>query len=430
MKISHYYIFLYIILSLQAYSINSLFPLKYPYGLYLPDGNIFIIHQKGISIYDHLFTNKTKDVVTFSKKDQIKTSDLSRITTTLEDELLFCLIKDKVYIFNNKGNLLFHNNTSISNDEIKPNYYSLAAIKIDNYLYDYTIFYFLNKNLYRIYYQYNIKSNKNILTASFSQRYFYYYTLTYEGDRREKNYDFLGDAITCQYMIDKNKNISLTCFLLMEKYFYAVFNYSQEEYLPLYEDYLKKNVQPYYKYDDVKYIKSVLISNHSKAFVSLYSSSGELKSFLFDINNKEDFYYIRFNQYFKNNNCSTLNYFGFNIYYYKYNGEYINSCLDTNGNLLIEFYSDNLTIYHYQIIKKTKIPIHGYSILYSNFTGEYFFISDEEPFKLLNGDDNDFENIKNNFDIKDCLTEEEEEESEKLEEKEESKELEKESEEE
>ena len=241
MKISNYYIFLYIILSLQAYSIISYFPLKYPYSLYLSDGNIFVIHQKGISIYDHLFTNKTKDIVTFSKKDQIKTSDLSRITTTFEDELLFCLIKDKVYIFNNKGNLLFLNNTSISNDEIKPNYYSLAAIKIDNYLYNYTIFYFLNKNLYRIYYQYNIKSNKNFLTASFSQRYFYYYTsLTFRGVRTENKYDFFGDAIACQYMIDKNKNISLTCFLLIEKDIYAVFNYSQEEYLPLYEDYFKK----------------------------------------------------------------------------------------------------------------------------------------------------------------------------------------------
>ena len=64
----------------------------------MPNGNICVIHQNGISIYDHLFTNKTKDVLTFSEKDKLKTSDLSRITTTFEDDLLFCLIKDK-YIF-------------------------------------------------------------------------------------------------------------------------------------------------------------------------------------------------------------------------------------------------------------------------------------------------------------------------------------------
>ena len=142
--ISNYYILVFIILSLKEYSIISYNILNYPYGLYLPNGNIFVIHQNGISIYDHLFTNKTKDVLTFSEKDKLKTSDLSRITTTFEDDLLFCLIKDKIYILNNKGNLLFHNNTSILTDEIQPDYYSLAAIKIDNYLYNYTIFYFYN----------------------------------------------------------------------------------------------------------------------------------------------------------------------------------------------------------------------------------------------------------------------------------------------
>ena len=42
-----------------------------------------------------------------------------------------------------------------------------------------------------------------------------------------------------------------------------------------------------------------------------------------------------------------MNYFGLNIYYYKFNGEIINSCVDTNGNILIEFYGDNLKVYHY-----------------------------------------------------------------------------------
>lgn len=127
--------------------------------------------------------------------------------------------------------------------------------------------------------------------------------------------------------------------------------------------------------------------------MSLNSSSGELKSFIFDINDKKNFTEFHFNQYFKNNYCM-MNYFGLNIYYYKFNGEIINSCLDTNGNILIEFYTDNLKIYHYKIIKKNKSPMYGYSILYSNFIGKYFFISEEEQFKLLNGDDDDFENIK------------------------------------
>ena len=220
-------------MSLQAYSIISLFPLKYPYSLYLSDGNIFIIHQKGISIYDHLFTNKTKDVLTFSKEDKLKTSDISRISTTFEDDLLFCLIKDKIYILNNKGNLLFHNNTSILIDEKQPDYYSLAAIKIDNYLYIYSIFYFYNKTLYRAYYQYNINLNENILITSFSQNNFSY-TQTLIVNFNEQihvyTYDFYNDALTCQYMVDKN--IILTCFLFIDQKFYVVFYHSQEKTLP------------------------------------------------------------------------------------------------------------------------------------------------------------------------------------------------------
>ena len=223
--ISNYYILVFIILSLQAYSIISYNILNYPYGLYLPNGNIFVIHQNGISIYDHLFTNKTKDVLTFSKKDKLKTSDTSRISTTFED--------DKIYILNNKGNLLFHNNTSILIDEKQPDYYSLAAIKIDNYLYIYSIFYFYNKTLYRAYYQYNINLNENILITSFSQNNFSY-TQTLIVNFNEQihvyTYDFYNDALTCQYMVDKN--IILTCFLFIDQKFYVVFYHSQEKTLP------------------------------------------------------------------------------------------------------------------------------------------------------------------------------------------------------
>jgi hypothetical protein len=190
-------------------------------------------------------------------------------------------------------------------------------------------------------------------------------------------------------MVDKSKTIILTCFLLLSEKLNVAFYYSQEQILPYNSD-----LEPISNsYNDTECIKSVLTSSRSKAFVSLYSSSGELKSFIFDINDKKNFADIHFNQYFRDNSCM-MNYFGLNIYYYKFNGEIINSCLDTNGNILIEFYTDNLKIYHYKIIKKNKSPMYGYSILYSNFIGKYFFISEEEQFKLLNGDDDDFENIK------------------------------------
>ena len=78
-------IFLYIIFCIQIYKILSEISLRYPYSLYLPNGNIFVIHEKGITIYDHLMTKQIEDVITFSENDEIKTSDLSRLTTIFED---------------------------------------------------------------------------------------------------------------------------------------------------------------------------------------------------------------------------------------------------------------------------------------------------------------------------------------------------------
>ena len=135
-----------------------------------------------------------------------------------------------------------------------------------------------------------------------------------------------------------------------------------------------------------------------------------MKSFIFSIDQK-NIYSIDFNNYFKNNFCKR-NYVGLNVYYFKQNEEYINSCLDNNGNLLVEFYDQNFNIYNYQIINYNKTNIFGYSILYSNCTGKYFFVSEEEPFRLLVGDNEQLENIKQNFRIEDCLNIDNKEESE------------------
>ena len=206
MKISHYYIFLYIILSLQTYSIISLFPLKYPYSLYLSDGNLFVIHDKGISIYDHLFTKKLKDVFIFSEKDQIDPSDISRITTAFEDEYIFSIIKDKIYIFDDKANLLYHNETSILNEGIFPSYYSLVIFKSETNLYKYFISYFYNRNRYQIIFEYSITLNKNNLISFYhSERFSYSYGNNNEFHNIEFFYDD-NNALSCQYMIDKNKN--------------------------------------------------------------------------------------------------------------------------------------------------------------------------------------------------------------------------------
>ena len=295
--ISNINIFLYIIFCIQIYNILSEINLRYPHSLYLPNGNIFVIHEKGISIYDHLFTKQIEDVITFSENDEIKTNDLPRITTIFEDEYLFCIIKDKIYIFNDKGNLLFHNNTSIlEDDKIIPRYYSLVVIKMEDNLYKYIILFIFNKNIYQIQYQFNIISNENLFISNYSIKGF--------GGNSSLWYDF-NYALTCQNMIDKDKNNFVACFYLACDGMYYV-------KLTVGENRLNKepsfNPKIANKITDIEYIKSVANYDRSKALISLYSSTGELKSFIFDINKGFFNYDIYFNQYLFNSFCKLSNF--------------------------------------------------------------------------------------------------------------------------
>ena len=198
-------------------------------------------------------------------------------------------------------------------------------------------------------------------------------------------------------MIDKDKNDILACFFLMEKELYVDFYLFGNNYTYSYEKY-KYNSN---SYKDIECIKSVANNDRSKALVSLYSKTGELKSFAFNINTKT-IYSIKINDNFKGYYCKQ-NYFSLNVYHFKETDEFINSCLDNFGNILVEYYNVNLTVTKHKIRNYGKDNLYGYSILYSNCTKDYFLISQEEPFKLLFGDNEELENIKKNTDNLECL---------------------------
>ena len=173
-------ILIYIILFINLYEIGSSISLNYPSSVCLPNGKIFIIRETGITIYDHLLTTKIKDILTFPSNETITENDLSRITTTFsEDDNIFSVIKDKIYIFDNKGNLLFHNNTSILKKGVEPKYYSLNVVKKKDNLYRFAIHYKVEYDFYRNYYNYNKTSNETISNGSYSDDSIYYYSESY-----------------------------------------------------------------------------------------------------------------------------------------------------------------------------------------------------------------------------------------------------------
>ena len=204
-------------------------------------------------------------------------------------------------------------------------------------------------------------------------------------------------------MLNQNKGM-LTCFLMFKKdnihRLYAIYYNINDNNIYYNTD---TNYNPkhssYETDDDIECIKSVLDPSRSKALVSLYRESGIMTSFIYYFNS---FFSYRRNQFFNNSYCMQ-NYFGLQVYHFKSNNEYINSCLDVDGNLLIELYGENLNLYFYAKISKKKLANNGYSILYSNYTDNYFFISQEEPFNLLFEDNEELENIRNNFHIEDYL---------------------------
>ena len=390
-----------IIFCLFIKKIISSFSLKYPHSLYLSNGNIFVIHKIGISIYDHLMTTKIKDILNFTQSEIINTGDLSKITITVEDEYIFSIIKDRIYIFNETGNLLYHNDTSILEENQITKYYSLTVFKNGNGIYRYIIAYKVKSNLYFIYFQYTISSKSNTCIYSYNRNYYEQYYVM-------KKVDYINYAISCQYMLYKNSNI-LTCFLMAYNNNLASYNQFYKMYALFFNVndngiYFNTSIYPKASYNndtDIECIKSVLSPSRSRALVSLYRVSGKMMSFVFDIEYSSDFPDNR-NVFFNNSYCMQ-NYFGLQIYYFKNNEESINSCLDTEGNLLIELYGENFNLYYYKKIAKHFLTMNQYSILYSNYTDKYFFISNDEPLSLLFGDNEEFLNIKNNYCNEDCI---------------------------
>ena len=393
-------VLIYIISFIQIYKINSEFSLKYPFSLYLPNGNIFVINEMGITIYDHLFSTKVEEVINFPEEEKLRINDIPRITTVFEDEYLFCIIKDKIFIFNDKGNLLFNNNTSILEKNVEPKYYSLVVFKIEEFLFKYYINYKFNKYLYEFYFQFNITSNENILFYYTMNSYFRHYH--YNGfSTYNLFYDYgYNNSFTSQYMIDKeNNHFKVNIFFYEDKITFGIFLKKGSDERFSHSPPLTTN------YKDVECIKSIINSNRSKTLVSLYSLSGELKSFIYDINTDS---VLKLKQNFIEFFCKH-HYFGLNLYYFKYKENFINSCLDTDGNILIEFYDKDFNLYDYDIISNNNRISFGYSILYSNCTQKYFYISQEIPFKLLYGDNIQLDNIKKDFNIENCFIIEEKE---------------------
>ena len=383
---------------------------SFPYALSLSNGNILVIHKTGITICDNLLTKIIKNIKIFETSEQIKTeASLSKITTTKMNNYIISIINDKIHIFNDIGDLLFQNNTKILSSSETAEYYTVISYKMQYDYYYYLIGFVDNKLLNFLYYKYDSSTNKNYLIS------------TSKGIKNKYNnylYYIESKALSCQYMIDNYQDKAIVCFFLVYDYSY----YLAVDYFSISNNNLVRSSDfhfYHFEFPKILCIKSSVTPDKSKALVSLYLQTGQPRYFIFNINTYYYDDYIQ-NFYFIGQHCRNQ-FHGLKVNHYEDSEEYILTCIDDNGKILIEMYDKNLNNYNYSFKYTDCEEIYGYSILFSIITKKYYIISDVNcnekkfPINLLYGEMNFEEEEKKK-------EEKEEEEEEGKEEEEEEKE--------
>ena len=428
--------YLFILFSIRNPSLSYV-SFNFPYALSLSNGNIFIIHKEGITICDNLLSKIIKNITIFGSSEQIGTEEsLSKVTTTKMNNYIISIINDKIYIFNETGDLLYQNNNKILNSSETAEYYTLVSYKIEDNYYFYLIGFVDKELLNFIYYKYDSSTNENYLLSTSKGKNHY----TYENTGEIYSFYYIRNkALSCQYMKANNWEKVIVCFFLVYKNdddydYYNKDNYFYDYFLTF--DYFSIDssnnlvrhtgfICNHFNFPEISCIKSSVTPDQSKALVGFYFNNGMPSYFIFDINADYIYYlstYDIFNQHCRNE------FHGLKVNYYEDKEEYILTCIDDNGKILIEMLDKDLKNYNYTFKYTDCEEIYGYSILFSIFTQKYYIISDvncnekQYPINLLYGDMNYNEEKEEEREEEKKEKEEEEEEDEDEEEKKEEKE--------
>ena len=117
--------FLFIFFLLISF-LNSTLYFTFPTAIILQDENIFIIHQKGISVCDPNLETILVNSYNFTSVEQITENNLEKVSIAqFEDGYIVSIIINKIYFFNEKG--IFQKSFSLTTEGIS--FYTLTALK-------------------------------------------------------------------------------------------------------------------------------------------------------------------------------------------------------------------------------------------------------------------------------------------------------------
>ena len=279
--------------------VNSTLSFNYPYYLTLPNDNIFLIHYKGIDIYDSSF-HKINQIIQFSGNEEMTEEIFSKIKIKYDNEYILSIINDKIYIFNNDGKFLYKSEDKINNTQTIQSY-ALTSIGLYNDEYKYVIGYFDNLiYLNLLLYSYNIIENNNtLLNITRYEKYYISERLEY---RRftQRNKD-----LSCEYL-SKYSSYSQEYYDVFTCFFFSLDSIATTNY-QIYNNKLvhSSSISSIYSRNDIgdyrpTFIKSETNYNRTLAFI-WFHFAGKNRTYFTTFNISSNT--MKYSGYI-NNNCS------------------------------------------------------------------------------------------------------------------------------
>ena len=275
-----------------------------------------LVTNKGIySFYPKLSTiaysyNFTGDQILSDDEssDFINNADLSQFSGEEgENKYVLCLIKQTIYVMNEKGNLLFYQD--ISDDLQSYEAFTLVAYKYLNNEYYFIIGFIVSYSysLNLLYFKITFSNENNGDISKISDIY-------EKPSYNSETYWLNSKNLSCKQMFESNNKV-LVCFAGFsdDSNYIAAFKYNPDDELSLVS--MSNSIEDSNGYA-MEYIKSSINSERTKALIC-YTTVGSNGKCLYYVVNENKLYNI-----FINSNYCSSNAYGLNSYYFAKSNEF------------------------------------------------------------------------------------------------------------
>ena len=369
----------------------------------LLNGDIFIISESDVSVYDSTLTIKKSELTLESSMQVSTVEDLSKTTISIfpinDGGYVICIIKNYVYFFHENGTFLHQINTT---SDLEGEYYSLVPFKKENSDYYYVVAFGTGesiKNCYirLIYYKFNIDTLLN--------EKIYDKTVTYYDNDSTALLQTI--SLSCELMATSTENV-LTCFFVPDINPITIHtsSYRPDSNFSLIEEFNLGAPEVY----NGKYIKSAVTSDKKTALVCFFTSISEgIYCNAYNIDSKNFTWGLLYSdicveKIYKNH-----------VYFYYDTNQFLVSCPNYMGKVQITIFDLNFDVLYNKTIYESCSSIDGYSIVYSNSNSSYIILSD---LGYCSNDDDSKSQLCLNFNVAKSKEQEEKNETKELKEEE------------